>query len=256
MAQEPGTSQSQPSETEHILDAMHEYAASYVSALPDFLCLQVTEQFQAGKKGDRWRQLDSLTSKLVFANGQEHRTLQLINGHPPALGHASHRPLITNGEFAILIANIFSESSQAHFEWKGWTMLKDQRCAVFSYSIEQQHSTMKLGLSDLATAVVPYRGFVFADPASGAIRRVTNMADEIPPEVRTRSIATTIDYAPVTVGTISYLLPSDASVEIAIPSGRIRNELHFRDYQKFEASSTITFDAEGDSTEKKAHPPE
>ena len=247
---------SDPPDANQLLAAMHDYAENYVSALPDFICVQVTEQFQTGKKGENWKQLDSLTSKLVFAGGQEHRTLELVNGRKPNGSHFTRRPLITNGEFAILIANIFSESSQAAFAWKGWQLLQGQRCAVFSYRIDREHSTMKLGLSDLASAIVPYEGLVFADASTGSIRRVTNEANDIPPEVRTRRIATTIDYWPVTVGKNIYLLPSDASVEIAIPTGRVRNELHFRDYQKFEAQSTITFDSNSEPVEKPLHPPD
>ncbi len=240
-------------EADRLLSAMRDYSEHYVSALPDFLCVQITEQFQSGKRGENWKQLDSLASKLVFAGGKEHRTLELVNGRKPNPSHFTRRPLTTNGEFAILIANIFSDTSQASFAWHGWQSIKGQRCAVFHYRIDREHSTMKLGLSDLATAVVPYEGFVFGDPATGSIRRVTNEANDIPVEVRTKSIATTIDYWPVTVGKNVYLLPSDASVEMAIPSGRIRNELHFRDYQKFEAQSTITFDSKEPAD--KPHPP-
>lgn len=240
-------------ETDRLLALMHDYAAHYVSALPDFICLQTTDQFQAGKKGDHWKQLDSLTSKLVFANGEEHRTLQLVNGRKPDRFRVARRPLTSEGEFAILISNIFGESSQATFEWQGWQSFHGQRCAVVRYRITQEHSTMKLRLSDLASATVSYEGLVVADPANGSIRRVTSEANEIPPEVQTRSIATIIDYSPVTVGNASYLLPSDASVEIATPSGRVRNELHFRNYQKFEADSTIKFDS--DSTQENKTPP-
>jgi hypothetical protein len=41
---------------DQILDAMHRYAAQYVSNLPNFLCLQVTRQFDASKKSNRWHQ--------------------------------------------------------------------------------------------------------------------------------------------------------------------------------------------------------
>ena len=64
---------------------------------------------------------------------------------------------------------------------------------------------------------------------------------EIPPELETESSRTVIDYDRVSIGGTDYLLPSAASVEMTIRSGRLRNEMSLEDYRKFEANSTITF---------------
>jgi hypothetical protein len=61
---------------------MHQYAAQYVSNLPNFLCSQVTRQFEAGKKSNRWRKGDTLIAKLSFNQGGEERTLDSVNGKP------------------------------------------------------------------------------------------------------------------------------------------------------------------------------
>lgn len=241
-----------PAEADALLEKMHDYAGRYVSSLPDFLCQLTTDQFEAGKKGEHWKQLDSITSRLVYADGKEHKTVELVNGRKPEGNRLHRRPLTTEGEFAILLANIFGDNSKASFEWKGWEDCQGQRCGVFAYRIEQQNSTMKLSLSDLATATLAYHGEIHGNPADGSVRRVTSEANEIPPEIRTRSMKTVINYWPVTVGNSSYLLPSDALAEIVTPTGRARNELHFRNYQKFQAESTVTFD--NDSTPE-AKPP-
>ena len=232
--------------SKHIFELIEEYAARYVPNLPNFTCDQTTEQYQAGKKGTHWKQLDSFTSKLVFADGHEHRTLQAVNGRAVASG--SHRtfrqPLSTQGEFAILISNIFGEASGTSFEWQGWQMLAGHRTAVFKYVVDREHSTVKLNRSDLATAVVAYHGDIYADDDTGTILRITNVLDNIPPELQMYSMTTTIDYNPVKVGALSYVLPSAAVVEMATPSGRVRDDLLFRDYRKFEAESTVTFGGE------------
>lgn len=71
---------------------MHQYAAQYVSNLPNFLCLQVTRQFEAGKKSNRWHQGYTLVAKLSFNQGREERTLDSLNGKPVGPGKASRRP--------------------------------------------------------------------------------------------------------------------------------------------------------------------
>ena len=71
--------------------------------------------------------------------------------------------------------------------------------------------------------------------------RITNSAYDIPAAVRTRSIATTIDYDPVAIGGRDYLLPVEASVLLDTGSHHVWNRMQFRDYQKFGADSDDHF---------------
>jgi len=82
---------------------------------------------------------------------------------------------------------------------------------------------------------------VFADPKTGEVMRITKQLADIPPELETENSLTVIDYDKVVIGGADYLLPSTAYVEMTIRSGRLRNEMSFAGYRKFEANSTITF---------------
>jgi len=234
-------------EQEKILDGMRAYAAGYISNLPNFICQQVTQQLEAGKKPKKWRQGDTIVSKLVFSEGRERRSLVSVNDKPAQLSRFVRRPLVTEGEFGVLLANIFNDKTQATFSWSGWQTLHGRRVAVFGYDVAKEHSTLRLSLSDLAHATVPYRGTVFGDPSTGVVLRITNSAYDIPPEVRARSIATTIDYDPVSIGGREYLLPVEASVLLNTGSHNILNRMQFRNYQKFGVESTITFGSEAPS---------
>ena len=157
-------------EQEQILAAMTAYAEHYVANLPNFICEQVTRQYEAGRKPTHWHTGDVLTSKLLFSDGQEQRNLELVNDKPVRPGVRRWRtPLQTEGEFGILLDRVFSAPSQASFTWKGWEIVRGQRAAVFAFAIDAEHSTMTLRLSDLAKATVAYYGTVYGDPASGAI---------------------------------------------------------------------------------------
>lgn len=233
---------------ERMLAAMRAYAEQYISNLPDFICQQVTRQFEAGRKPNHWRKGDVLTSRLLFSDGDEHRTLELVNDKAVRPGSRSWRtPLQTEGEFGILLANVLDPKSDAAFTWKDWEALQGRRVAVFDYSIDVSHSTLSLSLSDLAKATVPYHGSVYADPESGAVWRITNGASDLPPEIQTKSIATVIDYGPIAIAGKTYLLPVAASVSLSTGRSNVRNDLEFRDYRKFEADSVIKFASTNDS---------
>jgi hypothetical protein len=231
-----------PAEQDKLLESMHNYAAGYVSGLPNFICVQVTRQLEAGKKSDRWHKGDTLVSKLSFNQGREQRVLDSVNGKPLRPGQNRWRaPLQTEGEFGLLLSRVLGPESEAWFTWSHWETLRGKRLAVFDFSVDKQHSTLSLSLSDLAKAIVPYTGSVYADPETGAVWRITDAATDIPAKLLTRAISTTIDYDEIPVGDKKYLLPAEAVVSLLLETKKVRNELEFHDYRKFEADSAITF---------------
>ncbi len=228
---------------ETMLSAMARYAEKYVSNLPNFLCEQTTEQYESGTRHLKWKRGDTLRAQLTFSNGREKRILEAVNNKPPKTSSARwRRPLTTEGEFGSILADVFADYSSAVFNWNRWDTIQGKKVAVFDYSIDKEHSLLKLSQSDLASAIVPYHGSVYADPDSGAILKVSNEANEIPTEIRITSIETTVDYEEETIGTGAYLLPSHATVLDNAQTALIRNELYFGNYRKFEAESSIKFE--------------
>jgi hypothetical protein len=242
-------------EQDSMLDRMHEYAEQYVSKLPNFLCVQVTHQFQAGKRSKHWSEGDTLTSKLSFNKGHEVRSLELVNGKPAEGGrHKARMPLVTEGEFGILLAQVLGAKSGAAFNWNRWDRLGGKRVAVFDYIVDREHSTLSLSLSDLARAVIPYSGTIYADPGNGTVWRITDTATEIPPALETQQISTTVDYHETQIGSAAYMLPTEATVTLLLKRKKVRNQMEFQGYRKFEADSAITFGASTDSGDQTPAP--
>ena len=229
-------------EQTRMLASVRQYAERYVNNLPNFICEEVTRQYEAGRKPKHWHQGDTLTARVVYNEGREERTLEFVNSRPAAM-HAGlwRRPLVTEGEFGMLMERVFGSATDTDFSWVGWQFGGDRWLAAFNYQIDKQHSTLSLSLGDLAKAVVPYHGTIYADPATGAIWRITSNPSDIPSELRTKSIETTIDYSSVNIGGQSYILPATATVLLVTPSNNIRNEIEFRSFRKFEANSRITY---------------
>lgn len=245
-AQEPVFQPVLSAEQEKVLAAMRGYAEQYVSNLPNFLCIQITKQFETGENPARWQRGDTLTSKLVYNQGREERSLELVNDKPPKLARKPWRtPLTTTGEFGMLLDSIFSSNRAASFVWNGWDVVRGKRVAVFNYSIDKSHSMLSFSLSDLAGAILPYHGSVYADAESGAVWRIVNTIDDIPPELQTRSISTEIEYEETAIGSANYLLPVQATVRVSTGWSNIRNEIQFKRYRKFEADSTIVYAPSG-----------
>jgi hypothetical protein len=245
MAQTASAPAPDGAQQDKILEAMHSYAAQYVSGLPNFLCVIINQQWEAGRNSNRWHKGDQLTSKLTFTEGQEQRSLQSVNGKAVKPGRKHWRtPLVTEGEFGILLSRVLGPNSEASFTWNRWDVVSGKRTAVFDYVVDKQHSTLSLSLSDLFRATLPYHGEIWANAATGKVWRITEVADDIPPALKTEALATAIDYDEEVVGAVTYLLPVKATVTSILDHGKIRNEMQFQDYRKFGAESAIQFGAE------------
>lgn len=231
-----------------MLAAMGRFAEQYVSNLPNFICLQTTEQYQGNKKGEHWKKGDTLSMRLAYSDRKEHRTLELVNNKSVENKSRGWRhPMRTEGEFGPLLANVFSDASDAAFEWNRWDTLNGRRVAVFDYKIDKQHSQTKLGDTYMRDVTVGTQGSVFADPHTGDVFKITSDVTDIPSELQQREAHSIVTYDYVTIGNSKYLLPSQTTVMMRTNFGALRNESTYRDYKKFEAESTLKFDT-GDSS--------
>ena len=236
-----------PANYEELLAAARTYASQYISCIPSFICSQTVEQFEAGKKGKHWHKGDVLKSQLVWNQGREQRTLETVNNRKVSNVSLWRAPLVTEGEFGNLVDSILGESSSAEFRWSRWEQIDDKRAAVFSYRVDQQHSPWQLALGAVQ-ARIAFHGLVFTDAETGTVLRITNDADRFPAELRTKSIARTVDFGQVAIGDARYFLPVHASVLLDTGTGQIRNELHFEAYRKFVADSHISFTSTADAS--------
>jgi hypothetical protein len=236
------TGEAAPSSDEQrqMLERMRQYTDRYAANLPNFLCQQITRQFQAGKKPTHWRKGDVLSVRLAFNGGHEQHTLELVNDKPVSKAYFPRVPLTTEGEFGPLLWGALDDGQNVQFTWKGWETVRGKRLAVFEYAVDKAHSRTTVGLGDLS-ATVPYQGSIYGDPATGAVWRLTKRETDIPPEVQTKSVLTVVEYGEVKIGEQSYLLPVEASVLADTGSNNILNQMSFENYRKFEAESHLTF---------------
>jgi hypothetical protein len=228
---------------DQLLSAARQYAGRYMASLPSFVCTQTTDQYEAGKKGKRWHKGDKLTEQLVWDQGREQRTLQLVNNHPASRQSFWRSPLVSEGEFGNLLDSVLGMSSRASFAWRGRETTQDKPVGVFEYRVEHEHSPMRLNLGSIQ-ATIAFHGLIYIDEASGAIWRITNEAADLPPQLQTRSVWRSVDYGEVFIGPDRYVLPIRATVLLDTGQNRLKNELRFEAYRKFGADSHITFAAD------------
>jgi hypothetical protein len=233
-------------EQAEVIAAMREYALSYTSRLPNYLCVQTTRR-HLDPKDPRYRsQGDVIQEQLAFYEKKETYKVQLINGQ--AVHNISHDQLggvRSSGEFGSMLHNIFAPESEAQFDWDHWGKLRDRPMYVFAYRIEKERGYSMGDDETRKTYTSAYTGLVYADVETKEIQRITLKTVGIPPDFPIKDVALTLDYKPTDISGHVYTLPFHYELDSVHTHGNSKNEAEFKLYQMYGADTTISF---GDDT--------
>lgn len=115
---------------------------------------------------------------------------------------------------------------------------------MFSYSVGAAHSQLlidtqiaRAGVWQNTQLTSGYRGFLYADPDSGAIFRLVANTTGIPSNYAIKQGNTVLDYGPVAIAGKTYFLLNDATSYVSTKQYDSLFRKTYKNYQKFEAES-------------------
>src|SRR5580704_13169897 len=236
-----------------VLEDTREWALSYVKSLPDFLCVEVTRRstdphFQIGSEGS-WTPQDRLIEKLTYFDHQEkyeliqHNDRALVGKTWEALGGS-----ISRGEWATLLGEIFQPSTNTDFHWLRWGTLRGHLTHVYQYTVEQQYSQETIGYGeppDNQKITAGFHGLLYIQNGANVVLRVTVVPD-IPPSVPVQDVDQTVDYDYQDIGPEKFLLPLRSQVKMRDGHIASLNEIEWRQYRRYSADTSITYDTADD----------
>ena len=232
-----------------IIELMKQYALSYTQNLPNFICVEVMRRYIDPNAGDHYRSIGNVLAKVSYNEGQEDYKVYSVNGHyeETTIDKAgSTGGAISSGEFGSLMREIFEPHSQAEFGWERWATLRGRRMAVFNYLIDSGHSswsiTYSAGPGDEQRIITAYKGLVYADENTGEITRIKFVAIDIPRTFPVSQATEMLDYDQVQISGQPYICPLMATLNMTSGREKTKNEIEFRDYRRFDGSSTIKYD--------------
>jgi hypothetical protein len=227
-----------------IIEAVREFALSYVQSLPNFICLQVTNRatnhnYKPGDLG--WTPQDKFAEQLNFVDHHENYTM-LSHNDDSTFGKAwtNVGGALSRGDWASLIQAVFEPSSEAYFDWSRWGNLGGKRFYVFRYQVDKEHSHETLE-ADGQKITPAFHGEVYVPYDANVIWRIT-IEPEPPSTFPMQDVKETVKYGYTDISGQRYLLPLTS--EVIMRQGRIgsKNDIEFRRYQKYSADTSIKFD--------------
>jgi|CZKE01.1.fsa_nt_gi hypothetical protein len=247
-------------EQARFLDQARRTALGYSDFLPDFVCTEVIHR--SSSDSGVWRNLDSLTLQLTYANKKENYKVVLAGNKPSDASFLSVGGAISAGEFGSTLRWIFEPESAAAFHWEKSAVFHKTPVSVYSYRVPRARSHYALAFGEgknLRSIVVGFHGVLDIANDTSMVLHLTTEADDIPPDFSIRQSSTAIDYGFTDVGGRQYLLPSGAETTMLYQPNRsaetrqvrvlrptlMRNLVDFRSYRKFAVDSEIDFGGDG-----------
>ena len=237
--------------------------------MPDFIVKQQITRSRAYGTTNNWTTMDRLTIAVSYrASAGEEYKLLAVNGLPPGTdvkeGNSYEQVGGTSstGEYVSMLAGLFSPSTRTEFKPVDTDTLRGRRTIVYEYEVLKPFSKQVIkaggagGTSEQET-VTGYRGRIWVDRENFRVLRLEDISTDIPAGFPITAAESRIDYDWVKINEKPYLLPSNAEIKLTAAVGnqsiQTRNEIRFRNYQKFGAEVKIIEDI-GDDDEPPKKP--
>jgi VWFA-related protein len=231
-----------PDELQAIIAEARSRALGYSAALPNFICVEVTDRSVDATGTGKWKRRDTIAELLRYHDNAETRTTLEINGKRTTTAREGLKGPLSLGEFGGVLDAVFRPSSKADFQWKETDALAGGTVQVLSYRVAPENSTW--GLAGEANWKVDpaFHGLVYIDTATKGVRRITLEADGLPHDFLIHSASIVVDYDYIAIGTHDYLMPVRGSVGMREGKRQaVLNEMEFRNYRRYGSKVSIKF---------------
>lgn len=217
-------------------------AVGYADALPNFMCVEVTDRSFDPNGSGRWKHRDTISELMRHFGKEEMRTVLEVDGKPAANSeHEAIQGPTSTGEYGSVLGAIFAPSAKADFSWKETDTLGDGTVQVFNYKVAKENSNFSVRGLNGEEPFVTFHGLVFIDSATRGVRRVTLVADDLPKDFPTVATSISVDYDYVVINAHDYLMPVSAEVSLKKKAHHETdlNTKEFRNYRRFASNVKI-----------------
>jgi hypothetical protein len=236
-----------PSTGDPIVDKAREAAYEYSETLPNFVVKQFTTRFDAElTRGAQpsWRALDTVSADVVSENGAESYKNIQINGKA-SKQDIEKTGTWSTGEYSSVLLDLFSTATHADFHGKRATRIANREAYRYDYSVDQEDSHWEVSAPS-GTYKPEYSGSIWIDKENFRTLRVEMAARNLPKTFSLDTVESAVDYDFVPIGDSKFLLPVHSEI-LDCQRGTsycTRNVIDFRNYKKFTADTSITFDSD------------
>jgi hypothetical protein len=229
--------------TDDIIGQAREAADNLTDGLPNFLVQQSTTRYFSRNLPPQWQVLDVVTAEVASVGGKEDYRNIMVNGKP------SNRPIEktgawSTGEFQTTLASLLSPYTAAAFHKTRDDTIDGRSAYTYDFHVQQPNSNWDIHAPDGSVATPAYSGTVWIDKATFNVIRIEEETGPLPSSFPFDKAESVVAYGFVNIDGKTFPLPVHSEI-LTCQRGTstcTKNEINFRNYRKFGADSSITFD--------------
>jgi hypothetical protein len=228
-----------------VIDQAREAAFLFAETLPNYIVKQFTSRYEtdAARGGQTsWIAIDNVTADVVSEDGRESYKNILVNGKPPREA-VEKSGSWTTGEYQSVLLDILQPATNADFRGKRSTTIVNRAAYRYDFSVEQPNSHWHVHAGD-QSCQPEYAGVIWIDKENFRVLRIELEARNMPRGFPLDTVESAVDYDYVNIGGDRFLLPVHSEA-LSCERGTSlcdRNVIDFRNYKKFGADTSITFE--------------
>jgi hypothetical protein len=228
-----------------VIDMAREEAFSFAQTLPNYIVKQFTTRYEteAARGGQTsWRAIDNVTADVVSEGGTESYKNILVDGKPPREAVEKSGSWST-GEYASVLLDVLQPATDADFHNKRSTTIVNRAAFRYDFSVEQANSHWHIHAGGQSYQP-EYTGAIWIDKENFRVLRIELAARSMPRGFPLDTVESAVDYDYVMIAGNKFLLPVHSEA-LSCERGTSlcsRNVIDFRNYRKFGADTSITFD--------------
>jgi len=226
-----------------LLEQARWHAMEFVEELPNFTVTETVSRYERTPSTRDWKLIDTLEIELTYRVKEgEKAKLVKVNGKPATTSFEKVDGSTSTGEFGLMLAALFSPSSQAEFKQLRTETYRGRQATVFDFRVKKVNSTSVIQDKASGQSITPgYSGSVWIDNEAKKTLRIELSHDDIPASFPVSLAEDSVDYDWVVIAGERYLLPVRAEVLMGRDSIRYysRNVIELRNYHKFETDVQI-----------------
>ncbi|HLH43057.1 MAG TPA: hypothetical protein VKV74_08730 [Bryobacteraceae bacterium] len=227
-----------------VISKAREVAFSYVESLPNFYCQQLTTRYQSDNPKTGWRALDIVSADVTYEDGRESYKNIKVGGRAVNRAMEDIEGTRSTGEFATVLVDLLSPATGASFKRDGQDTIRGRTAWVYKFEVPRERSHWRIEAPS-QLYYPAFRGSVWIDKETSRVLRIEQEARAMPLLFPFDTVETATDYDFVRLAANEqFLLPTESEV-LNCQRGTsecARNKIEFRNYRKFDASSTIKFE--------------
>jgi hypothetical protein len=237
----------EPSAEDPFIEQARDAAFAFSETLPNYIVKQYTTRYATvAARGNRtnWQALDNVTADVIQEGGVEKYKNILINGKPP-VRDVEKSGSWSRGEFSSMMQDVLSPITNADFHGRRSVTMVNRAAVRYDFSVEQPNSHWHIEVE--GGAYMPgYTGTIWFDKENYRVLRIEMSAQGMPSSFALDQVEWAVDYDYVAISDGRYLLPAHSETLSCARSNNqcTRNVIEFRNYRKFTADTSITFDTD------------